>query len=200
MNLFELYATLSLDTRKFDSGVDSAVKSGQSLSAQLDKASTSGSMLRDVFGGNLLADGLKQLGSMMLETARESIALASDLEEVQNVVDVTFGDNASEINAWARGAKSAFGMSELNAKRFSGTIGAMMRSMGLAGDEVQDMSMNIVALAGDMASFYNLDHDTAFEKLRSGISGETEPLKQLGINMSVANLEAFALSEGITKT
>ena len=200
MNLFELYATLSLDTRKFDSGVDSAVKSGQSLSAQLDKASASGSMLRDVFGGNLLADGLKQLGSMMLETAKESIALASDLEEVQNVVDVTFGDNASEINAWARGAKSAFGMSELNAKRFSGTIGAMMRSMGLAGDEVQDMSMNIVALAGDMASFYNLDHDTAFEKLRSGISGETEPLKQLGINMSVANLEAFALSEGITKT
>lgn len=200
MNLFELYATLSLDTRKFDSGVDSAVKSGQSLSAQLDRASASGSMLRDVFGGNLLADGLKQLGSMMLETAKESIALASDLEEVQNVVDVTFGDNASEINAWARGAKSAFGMSELNAKRFSGTIGAMMRSMGLAGDEVKGMSMNLVALAGDMASFYNLDHETAFDKIRSGISGETEPLKQLGINMSVANLEAFALSEGITKT
>lgn len=200
MNLFELYATLSLDTRKFDSGVDSAVKSGQSLSAQLDKASASGSMLRDVFGGNLLADGLKQLGSMMLETAKESIALASDLEEVQNVVDVTFGDNAGEINAWARGAKSAFGMSELNAKRFSGTIGAMMRSMGLAGDEVKGMSMNLVALAGDMASFYNLDHETAFDKIRSGISGETEPLKQLGINMSVANLEAFALAEGITKT
>ena len=49
-----------------------------------------------------------------------------------------------------------------------------------------------------MASFYNLDLETAFEKIRSGISGETEPLKQLGINMSVANLEAYALSQGIT--
>ena len=48
-----------------------------------------------------------------------------------------------------------------------------------------------------MASFYNLDVEQAFEKIRSGISGETEPLKQLGINMSVANLEAFALANGI---
>ena len=60
------------------------------------------------------------------------------------------------------------------------------------------MSTSMAGLAGDMASFYNLDYDTAFEKLRSGISGETEPLKQLGINMSVANLEAYALARGIT--
>jgi len=60
------------------------------------------------------------------------------------------------------------------------------------------MSKDMVGLAGDMASFYNLDLETAFEKIRSGISGETEPLKQLGINMSVANLEAYALSQGIT--
>lgn len=55
----------------------------------------------------------------------------------------------------------------------------------------------MTALTADMASFYNLDHETAFEKLRAGLSGETEPLKALGINMSVANLEAFALAEGI---
>ena len=51
-----------------------------------------------------------------------------------------------------------------------------------------------------MASFYNLDFDTAFQKIRSGISGETEPLKQLGINMSVANLNAYALQKGLSKT
>ena len=51
-----------------------------------------------------------------------------------------------------------------------------------------------------MASFYNLDPTEAFEKLRSGISGEPEPLKQLGINMSVVNLEALALSMGIKKS
>ena len=59
------------------------------------------------------------------------------------------------------------------------------------------MSMSITGLAADFASFYNLKHDEAFEKIRAGISGETEPLKQLGINISVANLEAYALSQGI---
>jgi hypothetical protein len=75
----------------------------------------------------------------------------------------------------------------------------MMKSSGMAGNEIVKMSTDLAGLAADMASFYNLDFETAFEKIRSGISGETEPLKQLGINMSVANLEAFALEKGITK-
>ena len=91
-------------------------------------------------------------------------------------------------------------MNEVSAKRYAGAIGAMLKSSGLAGDAIVDMSKDMVGLAGDMASFYNLDLETAFEKIRSGISGETEPLKQLGINMSVANLEAYALSQGITTT
>ena len=52
----------------------------------------------------------------------------------------------------------------------------MLKSMGIADDQVLQMSMDMAGLAADMASFYNLDHDTAFEKIRSGISGETEPL------------------------
>lgn len=128
----------------------------------------------------------------------KSIDLASDLAEVQNVVDVTFGDGAEEINQWAKSAGAAFGLSELSAKQYSSTIGAMLKSMGLSSEATQEMSLALTGLAGDMASFYNLDASDAFEKLRSGISGETEPLKQLGINMSVANLEAFALSKGIT--
>lgn len=127
------------------------------------------------------------------------IKLASDLEEVQNVVDVTFGDNAKVINEWAKEAKTAFGMSELSAKQFNGTMGAMLKSMGLGSGEVLNMSTSMVGLAADFASFYNLEHEEAFNKIRAGISGETEPLKQLGINMSVANLEAYALTQGITK-
>lgn len=127
------------------------------------------------------------------------IKLASDLEEVQNVVDVTFVDNAKVINEWAKEAKTAFGMSELSAKQFNGTMGAMLKSMGLNSDEVLNMSTSMVGLAADFASFYNLEHEEAFDKIRAGISGETEPLKQLGINMSVANLEAYALTQGITK-
>lgn len=78
-------------------------------------------------------------------------------------------------------------------------MGAMLTSTGIANDKIAEMSKTMVALAGDMASFYNLDSQEAFDKIRAGISGETEPLKALGINMSDANLEAFALSQNMEK-
>lgn len=134
----------------------------------------------------------------LISFGKSCIDLASDLSEVQNVVDVTFGSMADEINQFAKNAIEQFGLSETAAKRYTSTMGAMLKSMGLTGDQVKNMSMNMAGLAADMASFYNLDNDVAFEKLRAGIAGETEPLKQLGINMSVANLEAYALSQGIT--
>lgn len=130
---------------------------------------------------------------------RQAIDYASDLVEVQNVVDVTFAEGAEEVNKWSKSALDAFGLNELSAKRYSSTLGAMMKSSGLAGDEVRKMSMDMTALAGDMASFYNLSGDEAFEKIKSGLSGETEPLKALGINMSDANLQTFAYSQGINK-
>lgn len=138
-------------------------------------------------------DGLKN-------SIGQAIERASDLQEVQNVVDVTFGNSAEIINKWSRNTLNQFGLNELSAKKFSGTMGAMLKSSGLTGNSVMEMSQKITELTGDMASFYNLNAEEAFMKLRSGISGETEPLKQLGINMSVANLEAFALAQGITKT
>ena len=135
----------------------------------------------------------------IIEFGKAAVGVASDLNEVQNVVDTTFGtEGAIKVNEWARNAAEAFGESELQAKQFTSTLGAMFKSMGVGQADMEEMSMSLAGLAGDMASFYNLDPTEAFEKLRSGISGETEPLKQLGINMSVANLESFALSEGIT--
>ena len=137
----------------------------------------------------------------VIEFGKAAVGVASDLNEVQNVVDTTFGaEGAIRINEWARNAAEAFGESELQAKQFTSTLGAMFKSMGVGQADMEEMSMSLAGLAGDMASFYNLDPSEAFEKLRSGISGETEPLKQLGINMSVVNLEAFAMSEGVTKS
>lgn len=158
---------------------------------------------------NIMGGAMKKVGAAVATAfsvkvvtafAKECVQLGSDLNEVQNVVDVTFADSAPKINAWAKTTASAFGVSELQAKQFSGTMGAMLKSMGHTKDAALDMSTSLVELSGDMASFYNLDVQTAFDKIRSGISGETEPLKQLGINMSVANLEAFALSQGITQS
>lgn len=132
--------------------------------------------------------------------SKSCIELGSDLAEVQNVVDVTFGSMSDKVDQFAKNALTAYGLSETSAKQFTSTMGAMLKSMGLSTQQAFDMGTSLTALSADMASFYNLDAKTAFEKIRSGISGETEPLKQLGINMSVANLEAFALAKGIDKS
>ena len=138
--------------------------------------------------------------SILSKWGKAAIDAASDLSEVQNVVDVTFGDSSGRIDAWAKQAGKAYGLTEKQAKQYTATIGAMLKSQGMADDEIVKTSTDLAGLAADMASFYNLDFDTAFQKIRSGISGETEPLKQLGINMSAANLEAFRLAQGIEKS
>lgn len=167
-------------------------------SAALDQLEDHTNKSTDAFSRLAKAIGLVMIARKALDTIKTGIDYASDLAEVQNVVDVTFGSATEAINAWSKECLAAYGMNEVSAKRYAGTLGAMLKSSGLAGDAIVDMSKDMVGLAGDMASFYNLDLETAFEKIRSGISGETEPLKQLGINMSVANLEAYALSQGIT--
>lgn len=136
------------------------------------------------------------IGTIIKNQVADAINYASDLTEVQNVVDTVFGEN-SAVNEWSKSTLNAVGLNELSAKQFAGTMGAMLSSSGVAQDQVESMSMSIAELAGNMASFYNLDAEEAFNKIRSGISGETEPLRALGINMSVANMEAFALSQGI---
>ena len=135
---------------------------------------------------------------MVKQQVSQAIDYASDLTEVQNVVDVSFGASAKKVNEWSKTTLQAYGINELTAKQYAGTMGAMLKSSGLAGESVTDMSMKMAELAGDMASFYNLRTEDAFYKIRAGISGETEPLKALGINMNTCNLEAYALSQGIT--
>ena len=180
-------------------GGGSGDSGGGVLSGFLSRLDVIGDIASGQFLANMAVNGINSIIDGITGSISESIELASDLTETQNVVDVTFEDSASTINKWAQEALNAYGITETKAKQYSSTLGAMLKSMGIADDQVLQMSMDMAGLAADMASFYNLDHDTAFEKIRSGISGETEPLKALGINMSVANLNAFALEKGMNK-
>ena len=212
--LIKLEKELSDNEKALKDSENATEDNSKSLKKFGDSANDAGQKtlkLGDLIKANLISDaiisGIKALGSAIMDVARKfgefvsnGIKNASNLQEVQNVVDVTFEESAGIINDWATKAASAYGMSELSAKQYTGTIGAMFKSMGLADEQVLSMSTDMVGLAGDFASFYNLEHEEAFNKIRAGISGETEPLKQLGINMSVANLEAFALFQGIDKS
>lgn len=173
----------------------------ENLGDAIDSAGNSTVTFGDLLKANILSEyvreGINKLANAFGDFVEKGVDLASDLQEVQNVVDTTFDSNASKIYAWSDAALKSFGISSLAAQEYNGTMGAMLKSMGLADDAILEMSTSLTGLSGDMASFRNLNVDEAFEKIRAGISGETEPLKQLGINMSVANLEAYALSQGI---
>ena len=195
---------ISADGKKAMASINDIIaameKAGKKLDGQAEQTTNSiGDKFTGMFKKITAAAVAAKVGKVLVSWAKDAIEAASALEEVQNVVDVTFGESAAEIDAWAKNAIVQFGLTETQAKQFSSTMGAMMKSSGLAGQQIVGMSENLAGLAADMASFYNMDFETAFNKIRSGISGETEPLKQLGINMSVANLEAFALTQGITK-
>ena len=135
-----------------------------------------------------------------MKVSKQAIQVASDLEEVQNVVDVSFGDMADEVEKFANSAIQNFGMSALTAKRMASTFMSMANGMGLAAKDGKNMSLQLTALAGDMASFYNVEQDIAQTALNSIFTGETESLKKFGIVLTEANLNAFALSRGITKS
>jgi len=153
-----------------------------------------------IISGGLQLAGISLGIGALVSFGRKAIEVASDLEEVQNVVDVTFGSMAKDVNDFADTALKQFGLSQLSAKKYTSTMGAMLKSSGLTGEAMKSMAIDLTELSADMASFYNLQNDAAFEKIQAGIAGETKPLRELGINMTVANLEAYALSQGIRES
>ena len=178
---------------KIASGISSAFQKIGTSSKHVDTARFSlGSLLKTAIGF--------RLGYGLLQFGQQAFELGSAITEVENVVDVAFGGMADKAYEFASTATEQYGLSELAAKQYAGTMMAMLNSTGVAQDAAAEMSITLAGLAGDLASFHNISTDEAFMKLRSAIAGETEPMRQLGVNMTVASLEAYALSQGITKS
>lgn len=136
----------------------------------------------------------------IVDFAAQCIELGSDLQEVQNVVDVTFPKMSRQVDEFAKNAAASFGLSETMAKRFTGTFGAMAKAFGFSEQAAYEMSTTLTGLAGDVASFYNISQDEAYTKLKSVFTGETESLKDLGVVMTQSALDAYALANGYDKT
>ena len=131
---------------------------------------------------------------------KSCLDLGSDLAEVQNVVDVTFATMNESVNQFASTAIDKFGLSETVAKKYVGTFGAMAKAYGYTEAQAYEMSTALTGLTADVASFYNLSSDEAYTKMKSVFTGETESLKDLGIVMTQANLDQYALANGFGKT
>lgn len=158
---------------------------------------------------NSLGSTVKKLGGIiasafaitkLVQFGKSAINLASDLQEAQNVVDVAFGSMSDKANAFAQSALKNYGLAELSAKKYSSTFMSMAKGMGLATDDATNMSLALTGLVGDVSSFYNIEQDLAATKLKGIFTGESEALKDLGVVMTEANLEAYALAKGFNKS
>lgn len=179
-----------IDTRMDTSGFGKGVKTMQSRVNGLTGAVNK---LGVAIGAAFAVKKIIQFG-------KEAIELGSDLQEVQNVVDVTFTTMSEKVNEFAKGAAEAAGLSETMAKKYVGTFGAMAKAFGFAEGEAFNMSTSLTQLAGDVASFYNITQDEAYTKLKSVFTGETETLKDLGVVMTQSALDSYAMAEGYGKT
>lgn len=149
---------------------------------------------------------LSKTGAIMTATISAPIALlgkqmfgmAADFNESLNKVDVSFGDTSDEVKAFAQTTLKSFGIAEGTALDMASLFGDMGTSMGLTTKDASKMSTGMVGLAGDLASFKNVQLDVAKTALAGIFTGETESLKKLGIVMTEANLKQYALSKGYT--
>lgn len=175
-----------VDTDGFNKGTNTLQKQAAGMTGTFKK-------LGKVIAGAFIVKKAFDIG-------KQAVGLASDIREVQNVVDTAFGEMSYKMEEFAKTSIETFGISKLTAKQTGSTFMAMSVGMGIAQDSASDMAIALTGLSADMSSFYNKSQDITSTALKSIFTGETETLKQFGIVMTEANLEAYALSKGITKS
>lgn len=149
---------------------------------------------------------------------KNAIDISSTLTEVQNVVDVTFGDMSKKVNDFAQDSIRQFGMSELTLKQTASRFQAMGTAMGIdsslikkaneflnkqtdgyigLSDSMADVSLNLTKLTADMASLYNIDQDVVSQDLAAIFTGQTRPLRDYGLDLTQATLKEWAMKQGL---
>lgn len=136
----------------------------------------------------------------LVRFGKAAISLASDLQEVQNVVDVAFGSMKQSMEDFADTAIETYGISKLTAKQTGSSYMAMAKGMQIADEAAAEMALTLTGLSADMASFYNISQGEARTALSAVFTGETETLKRYGILITEVNLQEFARQQGITKS
>lgn len=170
--------------------------------------------LRKIGNANLkaLSEQLKKIGSEMAKVGKTMTTkvtapivagytlaskYASDYEENLNKLDVAFGDNADAVKAWSDTARTAFGLSKVQATDAASAFGALGKGIGLSEKEAADMSMTLAGLSADLGSYFNVGIDQSSKALEGIFTGESEALKKFGVVMTDVNLKQFAEDQGL---
>ena len=176
----ELLAMFGVDFNP--SGTDkatSALKELKSVAAKVGLALSAGAIAKGLYG---------------------MVELAASASKNLNLLKVTFGESTAAVVAWADEQSKALGRSKYTLRQYAGAIGVVAKGLTGSEKDASTIGTTFGKLAVDLKAFFDLSSDEdALNALRSGITGETEPLKRLGIVMDDAALSSFALSQGQQK-
>ena len=190
MTIDELQVLITANTKQLQKEIANTNKTVTSLQKTANKTSTG---VMSAF--SRLRTGIIALG--IGKVIKDSILSGMNAIESDSLFEVSLGNMADDVRAWSDEIANALGLNAVAMRKSTGVIYNMTTSMGLAEDNALKMSKGITLLAEDMASFYNLDSTEAFNKLRAGLTGETEPLKALGILVDENTIKQVAYQQGI---
>lgn len=179
---------------------NTGTKAMNQISNSVGGATKSMSSLKSSLKGIIGTLGLVFSLKALINFGQQAVNVASDLTEVDNVVQKAFGNMRGEMDALADSSIKNLGISRLEAYQTGSTFMAMGKSMLTSSQDAKDMALNLTKLSANMASFFNTSNKYAAIALKSIYTGETETLKQYGVVMTEVNLKQFALAQGISKS
>lgn len=179
---------------------NTGTKAMNQISNSMNGATKSIGSLKSSLKGIISTLGLVFSLKALINLGQQAVDVASDLTEVDNVVQKAFGNMRGEMDALADSSIKNLGISRLEAYQTGSTFMAMGKSMLTSSQDAKDMALNLTKLSANMASFFNTSNKYAAIALKSIYTGETETLKQYGVVMTEVNLKQFALAQGITKS
>ena len=146
---------------------------------------------------------IKSFGNVLVNVGKKIfsyIEKSSDYTETLHLFDVAMGEYADGAKGYAEEVSAAMGIDTKEWMNNQGIFMTLATGFGVASDRAAVMSKNLTQLSYDLSSFYNMDVEETFLKLKSGLAGELEPLRAIGYDLSQAKLEATALELGISKS
>lgn len=185
---------------KFSEGFEKGISDMPDPTEPIEQQSKSFQDKLNSFSGSMTKFGAATsvaVTAPLVALGGQMVSSASDMEENLNKVDVAFGNSSEAVKSWAETATESFGLSKNQALEAASLFGDMGTSMGLSQEEAANMSTSLAGLAGDLASFKNIDVEQAMTALNGVFTGETESLKTLGVVMTETNLEQFAKDAGL---
>lgn len=187
-----LRVTLGLDSAAFEKGASAIEKRSKGLERSLTK-----------MGDNMQSVGKKLSLAVTVPLAAFGVSAfkaASDAGELQSAFDVTFGEMSAAMNEWARTTGDAMGRSTQTIQTAANTFGIFFNQAAKTRGEAAELSKTFTVLAQDLGSFFNVSPEVAMEKLRAGLSGESEPLRAFGVFLNENAVAAEAMRMGLAKT